>query len=130
MKRKSYSQIDLFGSIVEQKKKGKICRVCGSFKSFVFFYKSSSSKDGYRGACKCCEKKQHKEIHSREHEIAKYKICGCCGILKDASKFAKDRTQTDGLHSHCKECQAEARMHNKTIRLIVKPKSRKRFANE
>lgn len=103
--------------------KSKYCKGCHKYKATRFFY------DG-RNKCKSCEKKQHKEIHSREHPIAEFKTCACCGFVKSRTDFALDKTQTDGLHSHCKECQREARLHNKTNKMIVKPKSRKRFAHE
>lgn len=127
MKRNEYPKNDLFGGIVFPMPKGKVCKKCKKYKSYKFFYKSSNSKDGYRGKCKSCEKEQHREIHGREHPIAEEKVCACCGKLKDSSMFAKDPTQTDGLHSHCKCCTQEARQHNKTVRMLVKPKSRKRF---
>lgn len=127
MKRNEYPKNDLFGGIVLPMTKGKVCKKCKKYKSYKFFYKSSTSKDGHRGACKSCEKEQHREIHGREHPIAEEKVCACCGKLKDSSLFAKDPTQTDGLHSHCKCCTKEARQHNETARMLVKPKSRKRF---
>lgn len=103
--------------------KSKYCKGCHKFKALRFFYSG-------RNKCKSCEKRQHKEIHSREHPIADYKTCSCCGFTKPRSEFALDKTQTDGLHSHCKECQSEARKHNKTSKMIVKQKSRNRFAHE
>lgn len=129
MKRKEYPKLDLFGGSISAMLKGKICKKCGVFKALKFFYRSSSSKDGYRGACKSCEKEQHREIHSRPHEIAPFKRCACCGNEYDASFFSKDPTQTDGLHSHCKSCMKESRIHNKTTHMIVKPKSRRRFTD-
>lgn len=127
MKRNEYPKRDLFGGVVHPIAKGKVCRICKVFKSYDFFYKCSASKDGCRSACKSCEKELHREIHSRKHPIAEEKVCACCGRMKDSPMFAKDPTQTDGLHSHCKSCMHEARLHNKAKKMIVKPKSRKRF---
>ncbi len=102
---------------------GKVCHKCNKFKAFKYFYRSSTSKDGYRGECKDCASKIQSECRKRMRDNNSYievseKTCSECGRLLPVACFAKDYTKTDNHKSYCKSCMSEQQKHRKRINIV------------
>ena len=90
----------------------KVCTKCGMEKPLDEFYKTKTSKDGYRGTCISCFSENSKtnfekirKIPIEERDIPEFKICKKCGIIKPINEFRKDKLKKDGHQSHCKICE-------------------------
>lgn len=100
----------------------KRCSSCKSVKTFEFFYKNKSTKDGLGHECKSCvsdhasrirqgrtQKKIAGKLATVAAQTASGKTCFRCGCVKQLSAFNTDRSKPGGVVASCKDCMRASR---------------------
>jgi len=88
---------------------GKRCAGCGEIKTFINFYRSKKSSDGFKYTCKQCMRVSNRAWYEKRKAghvtvTPKEKRCARCNITKKASEFHRQCVVTDGLQGSCKDC--------------------------
>jgi len=104
----------------------KRCIHCKKAKTLDCFYKSTTSKDGYKSICILCKHTLAQD--SRELvKLTGIKTCTRCTKQLHPSNFSKDAVTPDGYTYWCKECVKEtSRQHYNVHKLEITNQRRRR----
>lgn len=98
----------------------KVCNKCGEEKPLTKKYfqqrKLKSGNLSWRGDCKDCRNKRHKELHHKKLQniiIPDEKYCAKCDNVLAKSNFNSNKGRVDGLSVYCKKCEADLRQTDK-----------------
>jgi hypothetical protein len=95
----------------------KTCMKCGKSKALTEFNRKNSSRDGFQGKCRECEKeyKRTRVLIPAPPEGMTEKRCCACKETKSLEEFGKNRTKMYGLADECRPCVRAAKRdwHNK-----------------
>lgn len=104
---------------------GKLCSVCGEFKTLAEFPRAPRYLLGVNSKCHRCLSEYRAaykfDVKARAKISVSTKRCQTCHTEKDADAFSKNPYHSDGLASRCKECRKNReRRHGPERALQVK----------
>jgi len=87
----------------------KMCNKCQIFKNESEFFKSKSSKTGFRSSCKLCNKEYTKNLQTKFEEQRKElniqeKTCSRCKLTLPINNFVVRNLSKDGYNPACTNC--------------------------